>query len=194
MAKSIRSQLAKLMADEKVLAVIRATTDQTGLTPKQIAQATDIPINQLYYTINKLVAADLLTVVKQVKVKNLDEYYYSSYNFTHEQNTAMQAELAQFPAPNNISSTWTQEHLTELMQLLLFHQQQFLTALETQVEAQLPAEQMTTFSAFSDLKLSAAGEQQLRSDLLHLLANAEKNDPDSAATDKQTVNLLIEKW
>ncbi|KLD59213.1 transcriptional regulator, partial [Lactiplantibacillus plantarum] len=44
------------------------------------------------------------------------------------------------------------------------------------------------------LNLSAAGEHQLRLDLIKLLGDAEKNDPDPQSTDKRQVKLLIEKW
>ncbi|VDG20691.1 winged helix-turn-helix domain-containing protein [Lactiplantibacillus mudanjiangensis] len=183
MTTSTRSQLAKLLADDKVMAIITATKDPNGLTPKQISTATKIPLNQLYYTINKMVAADLLTVVQQLKVKNLTEYYYSSYQLT-------QAEMST-PA---LSRAWVQAHPSDVTQLLLYQQQQFLTHLEQKLETAADTELDTLLATFSKLELSPAGTQKLRADLLNLIENAEKNDPDPAATDKQVNHLLIEKW
>ncbi len=73
MPKNTLAQFAKLMVDPKVAAILKATKSKTGLTTKQISAQTKIPNNQLYYTINKMQDADLLTIVNQVQVKNLTE-------------------------------------------------------------------------------------------------------------------------
>lgn len=53
MAKNAVSKLAKLMADEKVIAILKATKGKEGLTSKEISQRVNIPTNQLYYTVKK---------------------------------------------------------------------------------------------------------------------------------------------
>lgn len=191
MSKVSTNQFAKLMADPKVGAILTATRSASGLTSKQISKATHIPTNQLYYTINKMLTADLLTVVDQVQVKNLTENYYSSAHPSQEK-PAFKAELDQLNDVTDISSDWAQEHAPEIAQWLMLQHHNFLTAFEQQMAAKDP--DPTVFASQSQLKLSAAGAHQLRLDLLHLIDNAEKADPDPNATTKRTINLNIEKW
>lgn len=55
-------------------------------------------------------------------------------------------------------------------------------------------DEASVFLSNATLNLSAAGEYQLRLDIIKLLGNAEKNDPDSNSKDKHQAKLLIEKW
>lgn len=193
MPKLTVSKLAQLMADEKVTAIINATKAPTGLTPKQIAKATQLPTNQLYYTIKKMVAADLLTIVKQTKVKNLDEYYYSSYLLT-EQPSDEQALMTDYPDLTDISPNWTMTHLDEMTRWLLYLDQQFLTSLTHDFKdapVSHPADSPIML-ATGDYQLSAQGRLQLKHAMLKLMENAEKNDPDP---EHQTpLHLLIKSW
>lgn len=185
-------QFAKLMADDKVSAILAATKAADGLTPKQISTKTKIPTNQLYYTLNKMLAADLLEIVKQVQVKNLTENYYSSSRLSQEK-PAFQKEIAAIGGDiTGISGEWIQAHLPEMLQWTMLQHHEFLTNFEHEVQAH--PDDPAVFSSHSDLSLSAAGEHQLRLDLLKLIANAEKNDPDSENPNKRTAHLLIEKW
>ncbi|WP_143875676.1 winged helix-turn-helix domain-containing protein, partial [Oenococcus oeni] len=54
------SQLAKLMADEKIIAILKATKNKKGLTSKEISKKTNIPANQLYYSTKKMLDQGLL--------------------------------------------------------------------------------------------------------------------------------------
>jgi len=117
MPKKSLEQFAKLMVDPKVNAVLKATKSASGLSTKQISSATKIRTNQLYYTINKMLDADLLAIVNQVQVKNLTENYYSSNHLTHE-TVANQAELDQIDCDlTNISGQWGQSHTQEMLRM-----------------------------------------------------------------------------
>jgi len=193
MPKLTVSKLAQLMADEKVTAIINATKAPAGLTPKQIAKATQLPTNQLYYTIKKMLAADLLTVVKQTKVKNLDEYYYSSYLLT-EQPTNERALMADYPDITDIAPNWTTAHFDEMTRWLLYLDQQFLTSLthDFKEEPVTNPDESTIMLANADYQLSAKGRYELRQAILKLMADAKKNDPDPEH--RAPLHLLIKSW
>lgn len=193
MPKSTVSKLAQLMADEKVSAILNVTKAPTGLTPKQISQATQLPINQLYYTIKKMLAADLLTVVKQTKVKNLDEYYYSSYLLT-QQPASEHTLMADYPDFKNISPQWTTQHFDDIARWLLYLDQQFLASLthDFKTEPVTDPEDSPVVLATGDYQLSPAARLKLRQTIMTMMADAEKNDPDP---DQQVpVHLLIKSW
>jgi len=193
MPKNSLDQFAKLIVDPKVNAVLKATKLASGLTTKQIASATKIPTNLLYYTINKMLDADLLTIVNQVQVKNLTENYYSSEHLTHE-TVATQAELDQIDHDlTNFSGQWSQTHVQEMLRWIMLLNRDFNETFKEQMATEHP-ELATVFMSHSTLKLSAAGEHQLRLDLIKVLADAEKKDPDPDATNKQTAKITIEKW
>lgn len=193
MPKSTVSKLAQLMADEKVVAIINATTAPTGLTPKQIAIATKLPTAQLYYTIKKMLAADLLTVVKQTKVKNLDEYYYSSYQLT-QQPLEEQQLMAAHPDTMDISPQWTAQHFGELTRWLLYLDQQFLAGLTHDFQTQPVTNPIdsTIMLAMGDYQLSPQARLKLRQSILTLMAETEKNDPDPEH--QVPLHLLIKTW
>jgi len=190
MPKSAISKLAQLMADEKVKAIINVTKDPAGLTPKQIAKQTQLPTNQLYYTIKKMLTADILTVVRQTKVKNLDEYYYSSAQLTQNPTT----ELADYPDATIISPQWTAQHFADVTRWLLYLDQQFLTSLTTEFQAQ-PVTATTgakIMLATGDYHLSDQGRQKLRQAIMALMDQAEHDDPDPEH--QELVHLLIKSW
>ena len=128
MPKNTLAQFAKLMVDPKVAAILKATKSKTGLTTKQISAQTKIPNNQLYYTINKMQDADLLTIVNQVQVKNLTENYYSSAHLSHE----TPQELADLDGLDtdltDISGTWTQAHVQQVLQWIMLLNHDFTEA------------------------------------------------------------------
>lgn len=193
MPKNSLDQFAKLMVDPKVNAILKVTKSASGLSTKQIASATKIPTNQLYYTINKMLDADLLTIVNQVQVKNLTENYYSSKQLTHE-GAANQTELDQIDRDlTNISGAWSQTHAQEMLRWIMLLNREFNETFKEQMTIDHP-ELATVFMSHSTLELSAAGEHQLRLDLIKVLADAEKNDPDPDAPDKKTAKITIEKW
>ncbi|MDB7776433.1 helix-turn-helix domain-containing protein [Lactiplantibacillus plantarum] len=193
MPKNTLAQFAKLMVDPKVAAILKATKSKTGLTTKQISAQTKIPNNQLYYTINKMQDADLLTIVNQVQVKNLTENYYSSAHLSHE----TPQELADLDGLDtdltDVSGTWTQAHVQQVLQWIMLLNHDFTEAYQEEMTRKQPDKSAIFFSN-AILNLSAAGEHQLRLDLIKLLGDAEKNDPDPQSTDKRQVKLLIEKW
>lgn len=190
MSKITVNQFAKLMANPKVSLILNATKDKTGVTPKQISIVTKIPTNQLYYTLNKMLDADLLNVVKEVQVKNLTEKYYSSEQLTHV-SEKHQAELDKFgDKMNNISSEWVQKHKEQTVQLLMLQHHEFLEAFQREIDSDEP----TVFSANSELELSDAGTRKLQHDIFEVLTNAEKNDPEPNAKNKHQIKVLVEKW
>lgn len=186
------NELAKLMADKKVIAIIQAAQDPQGLTPKEIAQQTGIATNKIYYTLKKMVDHHLLEIVHQKKIKNLQEYYYSSASLIKNQNQFGQALGSNIV---NISPEWVANNMEEIVQAIIYTQQQFINAfqkLQQQYRAHPQIQQESHLSYSSDqLQLSTAAEKKLTDQIYQLLANAEKQD---TGTDKHSINFLFEKW
>lgn len=186
------NELAKLMADKKVIAIIQAAQDPHGLTPKEIAQQTGIATNKIYYTLKKMVDHHLLEIVHQKKIKNLQEYYYSSASLIKNQNQFGQALNSNIV---NISPEWVANNMEEIVQAIIYTQQQFIKAfqkLQQQYQAHPQIQQESHLSYSRDqLQLSAAAEKKLTAQIYQLLANAKKQD---TGTDKHSINFLFEKW
>ena len=121
------NELAKLMADKKVIAIIQAAQDPQGLTPKEIAQQTGIATNKIYYTLKKMVDHHLLEIVHQKRIKNLQEYYYSSASLIKNQNQFGQALGSNIV---NISPEWVANNMEEIVQAIIYTQQQLINAFQ----------------------------------------------------------------
>lgn len=189
MSKVTVNQFAKLMVDPKVEKIIKATQDETGITPKQISAATKIPTNQLYYTLNKMLNADMLKVVKEVQVKNLTEKYYSSSQLGQVSELGQGANSPE-NGIMNLSDDWIKEHNQEVIQWAMLRNHEFIETLQKETTKKNPS----AFLVTSEWKLSNAGEKKLKDDLFKVLDNAEKNDPDPENKQKHTVTLQLEKW
>ena len=189
MSKVTVSQFAKLMVDPKVEKIIKATQDEAGITPKQISAATKIPTNQLYYTLNKMLNADMLKVVKEVQVKNLTEKYYSSAQLGKVSELG-QRENSPENGMMNLSDDWIKDHNQEVIQWAMLRNHEFIETLQKETTKKNP----TAFLVTSEWELSEAGEKKLKDDLFKVLDNAEKNDPDPENKQKHTVKLQLEKW
>lgn len=186
------SQFAKLMADDKVNTILNVTGDKQGLTPKEISKATKIPTNQLYYTLNKMVDADLLEIVKQERVKNLVEHYYSSYNFRNLDTKISQEVSEDVEGLGNISTNWLKEHYEDVIQWLLYRDRQYTEALQASLsKEEKPSEIQHPSFLNSDLELSEEAEVKLWKDIIKLVSEAEKNDQ---GDNKRKVDLLIKRW
>ena len=189
MSKVTVSQFAKLMVDPNVEKIIKATQDEKGITPKQISAATKIPTNQLYYTLNKMLNADMLKVVKEVQVKNLTEKYYSSAQLGKVSELG-QGENSPENGMMNLSDDWIKDHNQEVIQWAMLRNHEFIETLQKETTKKNP----TAFLVTSEWELSEAGEKRLKDDLFKVLDNAEKNDPDPENKQKHTVKLQLEKW
>ncbi|HIY94032.1 helix-turn-helix domain-containing protein [Companilactobacillus sp. HBUAS56275] len=188
MSKVTVDQFAKLMVDDKVGKILKATKVEEGLTPKQISKATKIPNNQLYYTLNKMMDADLLKIVKQEKIKNLTENYYSSLFLN--QKTKYIADDDDNVL--NFSDDWIKEHAEQTLQLVMLQHHEFIDALRETINNGTDEEKTT--SAHAEIDLSPEGEKQVMSDLFKILNNAEKNDPNPDSKNKRHVKIQLEKW
>lgn len=189
MPKVTVSQFAKLMVDPKAEKIIKATQDEAGITPKQISAATKIPVNQLYYTLKKMLNADMLKVVKEVQVKNLTEKYYSSAQLG-KVSELNQEKKDHENGMMNLSVDWIKEHNQELVQWAMLRNHEFIETLQKETTKKNP----TAFLVSSEWELSEAGEKKLKDDLFKVLDNAEKNDPDPDNKQKKAVSLQLEKW
>lgn len=188
MSKITVDQFAKLMVDPKVSKILQATKVDAGLTPKAISKATKIPNNQLYYTLNKMIDADLLTIVKQEKVKNLTENYYSSTHLGKKSQNAPQDDEHTL----NFSNEWIQKHAEQTIQLVMLEHHEFIEALKTQIDQNV--DDSKAFSSHGEYELSPEGEKKLVSDLFKLLNDAEENDPNPDSKEKHRVKIQLEKW
>ncbi|OIM21623.1 transcriptional regulator [Oenococcus oeni] len=195
MEEKIVSQLAKLMADEKIIAILKATKNKKGLTSKEISKKTNIPANKLYYSIKKMLDQGLLEISQKQNINNFQEFYYSSYKMTHQKPKIFPGLDGDSESDINISTSWIKEHDKEIVKWIIYENQQFLESLQSDIrkngnDKEIDEDIRTSVSK-SSLKLSEKAEKKLMKDILLLLAKAEKNDKEK---DKRTVNLLLEKW
>ncbi|MDD9149812.1 MULTISPECIES: winged helix-turn-helix domain-containing protein [unclassified Sporolactobacillus] len=195
MMKNVISQLAKLMADEKIIAILKATKDKKGLTSKEISKKVNIPTNQLYYSVKKMVDEGLLEVTQKKNIKNFQEFYYSSYKMTHHSSKTLSDTIDGIEDGVNISAKWVEQHSKEVAQWILYETQQFLESMQADIKeyGSDPQQEVNIHAgAFSSSpKLSREAETKLLEDILLLIENAPKNDQ---GKDKKTINLLVEKW
>ncbi|SYW08710.1 winged helix-turn-helix domain-containing protein [Oenococcus oeni] len=195
MEEKIVSQLAKLMADEKIIAILKATKNKKGLTSKEISKKTNIPANKLYYSIKKMLDQGLLEISQKQNINNFQEFYYSSYKMTHQNPKIFPGLDGDSESDINISTSWIKEHDKEIVKWIIYENQQFLESLQSDIRKngndKEIDEDIRTSASKSSLKLSEKAEKKLMKDILLLLAKAEKNDKEK---DKRTVNLLLEKW
>lgn len=193
MDKTTTSELIKLMSDEKVNKILLATKGKEGLTSKEISEETGIPKTQLYYTLNKMVDADLLEIVKEEKIRNLVEYSYSSYSFNQLDSKISQELSDEIGNLSNISTKWAKKHLDELIQWIVYRDQQFLDELNE--ELSLDTNETTAHSQPSfyntEINISEEAEEKLWKDIMKLMAEAQRNEDSEV---NRTTNLLIKKW
>lgn len=194
MAKNAVSKLAKLMADEKVISILKATKDKDGLTSKEISKRVNIPTNQLYYTVKKMTDEGLLEVTQKKNIKNFQEFYYSSYQMTHSdpQLGLDDSEIEKLGV--NISAEWVEQHSQEVAQMILFQTQQFLEAMQAELEdyAKSPNNnQIHSGSIHSTWKLSPENEKKLWQKIIKLISETEE---ESKGQETRNVNVLIERW
>lgn len=194
MAKNAVSKLAKLMADEKVIAILKATKDKDGLTSKEISKRVNIPTNQLYYTVKKMTDEGLLEVTQKKNIKNFQEFYYSSYQMTHSdpQLGLDDSEIEKLGV--NISAEWVEKHSQEVAQMILFQTQQFLEAMQAELKdyAKSPNNnQIHSSSIHSTWKLTPENEKKLWQKIIKLISETEE---ESKGQETRNVNVLIERW
>ncbi|GAB5055795.1 helix-turn-helix domain-containing protein [Companilactobacillus alimentarius] len=187
MTKVTVEQFAKLMVDNKVSRILKATRSNEGLTPKEISRITKIPNNQLYYTLKKMLDADLLEIVKQKKVKNLTENYYSSSFLNEKPN-----EITDSDNTLNFSVDWIQEHAEQTLQLIMLQHHELIEALKEEIK--MGKDVKKAFSSHGDFDLSTEGEEKLVKDLFKVMNDAEKNDPNPKSENKRHVKVQFEKW
>ena len=187
------SKFAKLIADDKVVAILNVAKDKKGLTSKEIAKQVQLPANQLYYTLKKMVAAQMLEVVEKKTINNFQEFFYSSYKMVHKTAGLVAQANADDPKRLSISVEWAKEHSAQIAQWVLYQNRQFLNVLQKNLEQ--PEKKQGDFSAFmleSTLELSATAEKKLEADLTALIKKAE--DASSKEKNGRKVNILIQKW
>lgn len=193
MSKNRISKFAKLIADDKVIAILNAAKDKKGLTSKEIAKQVQIPANQLYYTIKKMVEAQMLEVVGKKTINNFQEFFYSSYKMVHKTAGLIAQAKADDPKSLSISSEWAKEHSAQITQWVLYQNRQFLNALQKDLDQPEKKEKdFSTFMLESTIELSVAAEKKLEADLTALIKKAE--DTSSKGKNNKKVNILIQKW
>ncbi|MFD1125233.1 winged helix-turn-helix domain-containing protein [Lentilactobacillus raoultii] len=194
MSQNPVSKLAKLMADEKVIAILKATKNKAGLTSKEISQKVHIPTNQLYYTIKKMTDEGLLEVTQKKSIKNFQEFYYSSYQMTHHDPQLGPEDPELTKKGVNISAEWVEKHSQAVAQMILFQTQQFLGAMQSDVTDYATHQDINRIHAgavHSTWKLSLDNEKRLWQQIIRLINETEV---ESQGEDTHDVHLLIEKW
>ncbi|KRM90667.1 winged helix-turn-helix domain-containing protein [Liquorilactobacillus cacaonum] len=192
MSSNTFSQLAKVFADEKNIKIIKATNIKKGCNIKGISEKTGIVTSQLYYPVKKLVELDLLEVVRTEQIKNLQEYYYSSYKLNDHSEISADYNNSQLDGIS-MSSQWVASHKEEFVKMFLYRMQMFLdTATNEMTKFQEdPNYLIRSGGIFSTPKLSYGAQKKLFSDMYELVSQAEAND---TGKNKEEFNFMIEKW
>ncbi|MBO2537748.1 winged helix-turn-helix domain-containing protein [Rummeliibacillus suwonensis] len=86
------NNFGKLLFDKKVMKILEVTKEQ-GLTIKEIAEKINESPSSLYYPVKKMMDAKALIIVKEEKVKNLLEYYYSSKHLYMNGNLSFEGDM-----------------------------------------------------------------------------------------------------
>ncbi|MCP0887062.1 helix-turn-helix domain-containing protein [Ligilactobacillus sp. WILCCON 0076] len=186
------SELAKILADKRNITIIKVTNTKKGITIKEIAQELKVPVSQLYYPIKKLVEVDILELVAIKQVKNLQEYYYSSYKLNDHSSIT---DFMHHEENLNISSEWIAKHDNDFIKLFLYKTQLFLDSATSDIaKAKQNANYLTETKVgglYSTVNLSKDARNKLLLDISKLISQAEKNDTGS---EKSEVNFLVERW
>lgn len=186
------SELAKILADKRNIAIIKVTNTKKGITIKEIAQELKVPVSQLYYPIKKLVEVDILELVAIKQVKNLQEYYYSSYKLNDHSSIT---DFMHHEENLNISIEWIAKHDNDFIKLFLYKTQLFLNSATSDIaKAKQNANYLTETKVgglYSTVNLSKDARNKLLLDISKLISQAEKNDTGS---EKSEVNFLVERW
>lgn len=193
MNKVTTSELIKLMSDEKVNKILLATQEKTGLNSKEIAVSTGIPKSQLYYTLNKMVDAELLEIVKEAKIRNLVEYYYSSYTFSQFDSQLSENLNNDIGGLSNISTRWAKKHIKKLIQWVVHRDQQFINQLDEELSSNKSSKDTDSQPSFynTEINLSIEDEEKLWQEIIKLISKTETKNTSSK---KRKVNLFIKKW
>lgn len=160
MNKVTTSELIKLMSDEKVNKILLSTQEKTGLNSKEIAVSTGIPKSQLYYTLNKIVDAELLEIVKEVKVRNLVEYYYSSYTFSQFDSQLSENLNNDIGGLSNISTRWAKKHIKKLIQWVVHRDQQFINQLDEELSSNKSSKDTDSQPSFYNTEINLSIEDE----------------------------------
>ncbi|KRM88988.1 winged helix-turn-helix domain-containing protein [Liquorilactobacillus vini] len=187
-------KFAKLLADEKVIAILSAAKDPQGLTSKEISRKVKIPVNQLYYTVKKLVNAKMLQVTQKKTINNFQEFFYSSYRMFHQTAKVLAAnEQLEDQTDLKIAPEWAKEHQAEILQLILYQDQQFIATLQKELATyQNQPSELSTFFVSSSLTLSKDAEKNFEAELFKLIKKAQVASKN--AKQVRTVKLVIKKW
>ncbi len=185
MSKKTLSRLAKLLADDKVIAILHATSEKDGLPSREISKRVKIPTSQLYYTLKKMQDENLLQIVQKKTINNLQEFYYSSYLLTHQKQMNTDEDAL------TISDDWVFKNQERVIQLILYQNQQFMASLEQSIRS--GNEKMATSSyTSSTLMLTDDEEKQLMTKIGELLKTTRASATSSEK--RHSVNLIVEKW
>ncbi|KRN10401.1 winged helix-turn-helix domain-containing protein [Liquorilactobacillus mali] len=194
MAANIVSQLARALADEKNIKIIKTTNVQDGINIKEISKKTGIPTSQLYYPIKKLVDLELIEIVRSEHIKNLQEYYYSSFKLNDHNGASSIIDDDKINGLN-MSADWAAEHTEELVKMFLYGTQLFIDSATKEINEYKKDssyfDKIKTGGVFSTLKLSQEAQKKLFADIYKLLNEAEEKDQ---GTDKEEINFMVQKW
>ncbi|MBZ2405071.1 winged helix-turn-helix domain-containing protein [Liquorilactobacillus hordei] len=194
MGATIVSQLGKALADEKNIKIIKATNVKDGINVKEISKKIGIPASQLYYPVKKLLELDLIEVVKSEQIKNLQEYYYSSYNLNEHGSTLLNSDENEFDGIS-MSADWIVNHKDEFVKLFLYRMQMFLDSALTEMDKYQDDptyfEKIKAGGIFSAMKLSQEAQKKLFKNIYKLMDKAEAEDQ---GTNKETFNFMVQKW
>ncbi|KRM96275.1 hypothetical protein FC19_GL000555 [Liquorilactobacillus aquaticus DSM 21051] len=194
MATNIVSQLAKALADEKNIKIIKITNVKSGINIKEISKKTGIPTSQLYYPIKKLIDLDLIEIVRSEHIKNLQEYYYSSFKLNDDNITSSIIDDDKLKELN-MSADWVAEHTEELVKMFLYRTQLFIDSFTKEINEYKkdPSyfDKIKTSGVFSTMELSQDAQKKLFANICKLIAKAEEEDQ---GADKEEVNFMVQKW
>ncbi|MDN2453110.1 helix-turn-helix domain-containing protein [Lactobacillus sp. UCMA15818] len=195
MVASIVSQLGKVLADDKNIKIIKAANVKDGINIKEVSKKIGVPISQLYYPVKKLIELDLIEIVRSEQVKNLQEYYYSSYNLNEHRGSGISGPDGNEFDGVSMSADWVASHRDEFVKLFLYRMQIFLDSALSEMdkyqEDPTYFEKIRTGGLFSTIKLSHKAQKKLFANIYKLMEKAEEEDQ---GTEKEEFNFMVQKW
>lgn len=192
------NQFIKMMSDKRYEKIITATAPKKGVSTGEISKKTGIPASHLYYLIKNLQDTDMVKVVGKKRVRNLEKFYYSSYDFNHQM--VPNFKTGKYENKENLKEgpwvplKWSIDHQRELSQYALYQTQQYLEATRKQFanyKKDHDIKKVHISRLNSEVSLSPQAEYKLIQDFSQFISQAEKNDH---GKNKQKIHLSLLKW
>ncbi len=173
------NNVGKTLFDKKTITILEATKNE-ALSIKEISKKISEPAASLYYPVKKLLDIQALKIVREEKVKNLIEYYYTSKHLFLKDTIVYEGDVLE-------------DNKDQLIQSYLFEVNKAVQALNKDIllQSKDPSDIKSTAElSFVTKTLSYEGWKEINQQIRELIDNYEEIN-DSAQTD---YNFLITSY